>query len=393
MKGEAMNFDRVIDRRKSKSLKWNREVLINKFGSDQVLPLWVADMDFEVAEPIRQAMLDEVNTNIYGYSVREKTYDQAVIDWYKRRFQCPLEPEWLVYTPGIVPAIGFALDAYLKAGDQVVIQEPVYFPFKEMVLSRQMVVLNNALIEEDQTYRVDFEDFEKKVSHPKTKMFILCSPHNPIGKVWDPETLKRLGDLCVKHDVLIFADEIHHDLVYKKHHILLTLDPVYKDYVITATAPSKTFNLAGLQTSHIIIPNDHLREKFQKVLQKLRLIHQNPIAMAGVEAAYQEGEAWLEALLLYLQENIQIIDDFIKEKLPLARFNKPDGTYLAWLDLRAYEKNPDKLMAKLVEEGHIALNNGGMFGSAGQGFVRLNFACPKSVLKQALDALYKGIGR
>jgi cystathionine beta-lyase len=381
-----MNFDQVIDRKNTKSLKWHGEMLKERFGDQDILPMWVADMDFKVCKEITEAIIEEAKTGIYGYSIRKDTYYDAVINWYQKRFDWSIDVNWIMNTSGIVPAVGFALDAYTKEGEQTLIQEPVYFPFKSMVLNHDRTVINNALIKDDAGYHVDFEDFEMKVKDEKTKLFILCSPHNPIGKVWSKEELTKMADLCIENNVLIFSDEIHHDLVFpgEKHCILSDLKDHYKDHVITATAPSKTFNLAGMQSSHMIIPNEKLRVAFQKVLNRIHLTPPNPLAVSAVEAAYSHGEDWLEALLKYLEANVKIIDSFLKEQLPKARFIKPQGTYLAWIDLSAYGEN---IHETLVKKGKIALNNGKMFGSGGNGYVRLNFACPQTTLQEGLNRM------
>ena len=388
-----MNFDQVIDRKNTKSLKWHDKILNERFGHKDILPMWVADMDFRVCKEITDAIIKEAESSIYGYSIRESSYFEAVIKWYQRRFDWSIEENWIVNTPGIVPAVGFALDAFTQVGDQVLIQEPVYFPFKSMILNHDRKVVHNDLVKQEDDYYIDFDDFEKKIKEEKTKLFILCSPHNPIGKVWSKEDLIKMADLCIKHNVLIFSDEIHHDLVYKRenHYILSDLKDAYKDHVITATAPSKTFNLAGMQSSHVIIAKKNLRDQFERVLERIHLAPPNPLAIAGVEAAYTYGEVWLEELLVYLEENIEIIESFLKEHLPKAKFIKPQATYLAWIDLSAYEDSQESIHQKLIHHGKIALNDGKMFGQGGQGYVRLNFACPKQTLYEGLNRIKTAI--
>ena len=388
-----MNFNQVVDRKNTKSLKWDDKILNERFGDKDILPMWVADMDFRVCKEITDAIIEEAKSGIYGYSIRESSYYEAVIKWYQRRFEWSIEENWIVNTPGIVPAVGFALDAFTQEGDQVLIQEPVYFPFKSMILNHDRKVIHNDLIKQEDGYYIDFDDFEKKIKEEKTKLFILCSPHNPIGKVWSKEDLIKMADLCIKHHVLIFSDEIHHDLVYpkNKHYILSDIKDDYRDHVITATAPSKTFNLAGMQSSHVIIANKSLRDKFERVLERIHFAPPNPLAIAGVEAAYNHGQEWLEELLIYLEENVKIIESFLQEHLPEAKFIKPQATYLAWIDLSAYEDSQESIHQKLINEGKIALNDGKMFGRGGQGHVRLNFACPMQTLYEGLNRIKNAI--
>lgn len=387
-----MNFNKMIDRRSTKSLKYNPEILKERFGCSDLLPFWVADMDFEVAPAIQTAIIEEAKTGLYGYSMKQKTYNEALVAWYKKRFDWPLEDQWIVDTPGIVTALGLAIDSFTQEGDQILIQEPVYFPFKMMADNHGRTIVHNNLIKDEEGYGLDLEDFERKVKDDKTRMFILCNPHNPIGKVWSKEDLVKMADLCLANGVMIFADEIHSDLVYENNHtVLANIDGKYSDHVVTATSPSKTFNLAGMQTSHMIISSKDLRAKYRKAVERVHLTPPNPLALAGVEAAYRHGEAWLEGLLDYLKGNIQVIDSFLKEELSKAVFHKPQGTYLAWIDLRAYEKDPQVLAQRLVDKGKIALNSGQMFGQGGTGYVRLNFACPKEGLINGLHALKKAL--
>jgi len=387
-------FDKILDRQATKSLKWDRTILKERFGDPDILPLWVADMDFEAAPAIKAAILKEVQINTYGYSLPGQAYYQAIINWYKERFNWSIKKDWILITPGIVTGLGFILDAYLQAGDQVLIQEPVYYPFRMMIENHGLSVANNPLIREQGTYRMDFEDMEAKLKEDKTKMFILCSPHNPIGQVWSQEDLRKIVDLCKQYQVLILADEIHHDLVYGgNHQVLANLCPDYKTGIITATAPSKTFNLAGMQMSHMIIEDKDLRAQLENQLERIHLAPPNPLAIAGVQGAYEGGQAWLEDLLVYLKANIDTIEDFLANHLPKAGFVPPQGTYLAWIDLSAYEKDDQALQERLVKKGRVALNPGIMFGQGGSGHVRLNFACPRTTLIQALESIRKAVAQ
>ncbi len=380
------DFDKIINRKDSKSVKWDPEVLREIFGKEDLLPLWVADMDFEAPKEVVEAMKLEVAHSIFGYSKRRESYYENIIRWYEKRFNWTIEREWLVFTPGVVSAVNYVLQAFVDQGQGVIIQEPVYYPFKRAIKNNDCRVVNNPLKFHGGAYEIDFQDFEKKAADPDTKLFILCSPHNPVGRVWKREDLKRLGDICLENDVLIFSDEIHHDLVYEKgaHHVLANIDPRFADHVITATAPSKTFNLAGLLSAHLIIKNDGLKRRYKRILEKNHIGKQTPVSMAAVEAAYGKGEPWLEELLDYLRGNMDLIDALIKAHLPRARFIRPQATYLAWIDLRDYGLSGKALEEKITKEAKVALDGGTWFGSGGDGFLRINFACPRKTLEEAL---------
>lgn len=380
------NFDQSVDRRKTKSIKWDPEVLTNTFGKEDLLPLWVADMDFRTPTAVTDAMIREVEHGVFGYSKRPEAYYQSIINWMKNRFDWKIEKDWIVFLPGVVSAVYSILEGLLEPGDGVIIQEPVYYPFKRAILHTGRRVINNPLIEHEGVYEMDFDDLKKKAEDPGTKLLILCSPHNPVGKVWSRDELNRLAKICIENDVLILSDEIHHDLVYKpsRHHILANLKEEYREWVITATAPSKTFNLAGMMSAHVICEDKKIRERLRKFLEQNHIGMQTPVSMAAVEAAYTEGEDWLESLLIYLQGNIQLIEDTVKRKLTRARFIPPEATYLAWIDLRGYGLNGKELEEKMIREGKLALDGGTWFGKGGDGFIRVNFACPRKTLEEAL---------
>ena len=383
------DFDQLINRKKSKSIKWDPEVLKDLFGEEDLLPLWVADMDFQAPGEVVEAMEKEVAHGVFGYSKRSDSYYENLIHWYQKRFNWEIKKDWLVFTPGVVSAVNYVIQAFLEKGQGVMIQEPVYYPFKKAIKNQGCHLVNNPLKLHGGTYEIDFEDFKAKAKDINTKLFILCSPHNPIGRVWTKEELRQLGEICVENEVLIFADEIHHDLVYKKgaHHILANLDSKFDDHVITATAPSKTFNLAGLMSAHLIIKNEGLKRRYKHILERNHIGKQTPISMAAVEAAYGKGEPWLEELLEYLKGNIDLIDALVKDHLPKAKFTPPEATYLAWLDLRDYGFSGKVLEEKITKEAKVALDGGTWFGLGGDGFLRINFACPRKTLKEALDRI------
>jgi cystathionine beta-lyase len=283
------------------------------------------------------------------------------------------------------------IQTFCDLGDQVIIQEPVYYPFRAAIKNNGCHVLNNELILKEDHYEINFEDFEKKAKDPKTTMFILCSPHNPVSRVWTKAELKKLGEICIENDVLIISDEIHNDLVYQdfKHTMFASINQDFAMHSVTCTAPSKTFNIAGLKSSNIIIPNKKLREQYKKTLTRNSVSLQNPLSIVAVEAAYREGEEWLEALLDYLSNNRSMIDKFLKEHLSKAKLIEPQATYLAWIDFRAYEPDGEKLEDLFFQKGGIAMDSGTWFGESGSGFMRLNYACPRSVLKDGLNRIKK----
>ncbi|MEW8974514.1 MAG: MalY/PatB family protein [Tissierellaceae bacterium] len=389
------DFDKVIDRTGTNSSKWDPDTLETMFGEREAIPFWVADMDFKAADPIVDAVVKRAEHGIYGYSKRTDSYFQAIIDWTKRRFDWEIKREWIEFTPGVVPAVNYLIQGFTIPGDKVLIQQPVYYPFKNAIENNGRHMINNQLKFNGEYYEIDFEDFEEKVKDPKVKMYILCSPHNPVSRLWTREELMRLGQLCLENDVLVVADEIHNDLVYSgyKHIMFASLSEEFAMNSITCTAPSKTFNLAGMQASNIIIPNPELMDKYRRILEKNHIGGQNPLSIVALETAYNEGEEWLEQLLEYLEGNIEFIQKYLEEHLPKAKLIKPEATYLGWIDLRAYEEDGEKLERILAQEGKIALDGGTWFGEGGSGFMRLNYACPRTLLEEGLKRICDAISK
>ena len=385
--------DEIIDRKGTNSAKWEPEALKEMFGASDVLPFWVADMDFRIAQPIIDAVVERAKHGIYGYGIRTDSYFDAIINWTSKRFGWNIEKEWIEYTPGVVPAINYILQAFTQPGDKVLIQEPVYYPFKNSIINNNLQVVNSPLKCNGEKYEMDFQDFEEKIKDPELKAFILCNPHNPVGRVWDKEDLIRIGNLCLENDVLVISDEIHNDLVYSgnTHTMFASISEEFAMNSITCTATSKTFNLAGMQSSNIIIPNPKLMEEYRKVLERHNIGGQNPLSIVAIEAAYNYGEEWLEELLTYLEGNIDFMETYLKKHLPKAKLIKPEATYLAWVDLRAYETNGEKLEKTIIEKGKVAFDGGTWFGEGGEGFVRINFACPRNLLEEGLDRMVRAI--
>ncbi|MTI68854.1 MAG: pyridoxal phosphate-dependent aminotransferase [Firmicutes bacterium] len=383
------NFDKVIDREGSDCIKWDHVDLY--FGKKDLLPMWVADMDFEVPKEINEAIKKRTEHGVYGYTKRPDSFYYSLINWTNKRHNWDIKKEWIIYTPGVVPAINIAINAYTKPGDKVIIQSPVYFPFSESVKNNGRQLIDNELKLENGRYVMDFEDLEKKIDS-RVKLLILCSPHNPIGRVWNEEELKKLGEICLKNDILIVSDEIHSDIIYKgsKHIPISNISNKLANNTITCLAPSKTFNIAGLSASSIIIPNEKLRIEFNKEIDNLHIGMANIFGMVALEAAYNYGEKWLEELLEYLEGNVKFVMDFIDD-IPNVNVIRPEGTYLMWIDFNGLELNDEKLKDLIINKAKVALNDGEDFGPGGKGFKRMNIACPRSILKEGLERIAKAV--
>lgn len=387
----SYNFDEIVDRKGSWSIK--HDFAMERGKPEDLLPLWVADMDFKTAPEIIQELLQSVSHGIYGYTESKQEYFEAVANWYKSRFNWEVKREWLVKTPGIVYAIACAVRAYTQEGEAVLIQQPVYYPFSGTILANRRQLVNNPLVYEDGAYRIDYEDFEAKIVRHKVKLFILCSPHNPVGRVWTEEELTRMGDICLKYGVIVVSDEIHSDFIYSgyRHSIFAGLKAEYLQNSIICTAPSKTFNLAGLQVSNIFIADRNLRHRFRDEIRASGYSQLNTMGLVACRAAYERGEAWLEELLIYLTDNLTFVREFLGERLPQIKLVEPQGTYLIWLDFRALGLSDELLEELIVKKAKLWLDEGTMFGEEGSGFQRLNIACPREILRQALMQLESAV--
>lgn len=354
--------------------------------------MWVADMDFPAPPPVVDAIVERARHGIYGYADCNEEYAEATVAWMARRFGWQIEKDWLVYVPGIVPALNWMVQTFTDPGDQVVIQSPVYFPFFKAVRNNGREVANNQLTDSNGRYQMDLTGLEEKLA-TGAKMLILCSPHNPVGRVWGPEELKHLGELCRQYGTLVIADEIHSDLVYPefKHTPFPLACPDLLMSTIVCTAPSKTFNLAGLQVSNLVIPNPKIRESFRSAMTKIGISHPNVFAITALQTAYRSGEEWLEQLMIYLAANRDFLLHFITENMPEIRVTKPEGTYLAWLDFRSLGLESARLREFLLKEAKVALNDGFTFGPGGEGFARMNIACPRSFLDEGLTRIARAL--
>lgn len=387
------NFDQIIDRTNTNSLKY--DFAIERGKENDVMPLWVADMDFATLPEITDALEERVRHKIFGYTYPKQEYQKTIINWMKTRHNYDMKPEWLVYTPGVVFAISMALRAVTKEGDAVLIQNPVYYPFTNIILENDRKLINNSLHYEVKdrrgVYTIDFDKFEDLIIKNSVKAFIFCSPHNPVGRVWTRDELTRIGEICLKHNVIIIADEIHEDFVYgeQKHIPIASINKEIEDITITCTSPSKTFNLAGLQLSNIIIANSKIRKLFKKEIDKTGFDEPNIFGITACQAAYTYGERWLEELKIYLLDNIAFVKEFIDEKMPKVILTIPEGTYLVWLDFNDYGLELRELEDRIQKKAKLWLDEGIIFGKEGLGFERINIAAPRKLVEEAMNRLYE----
>ncbi|QHA92132.1 putative C-S lyase [Bacillus sp. N1-1] len=384
-------FDERINRFDTHSVKWDHTEAI--FEKEDLLPMWVADMDFRAPQPVIDALTTRIQHGIFGYSMPTENTKSAIQGWLNRRHNWSIQQDWIVFTPGVVPALSAAVNTYTEKGEKVVIQSPVYYPFRDMVEKSEREVVDNPLVRRNGKYEMDFHDLEMKLDDPEVKMLLLCNPHNPVGRVWKKEELMKLAELCFAHNVLIVSDDIHFDLIFKgyQHTLISSLSNEIAANTITCIAPSKTFNLAGMQLSTIIIPDEEKREKFNAYMGKLGLFAPSPFGITAVEAAYNHGEEWLDELMDYLQGNLSYLTTFINERLPQIDVIEPEGTYLVWLDFNKLDMSHEELEQFVQGEARLALDEGYIFGEGGKGFERINIACPRSVLQEGLERLEKAI--
>lgn len=379
-------FNQVFDRSNTASVKWEMTKLV--YGRDDLLPMWVADMDFKPPAMVTEAIKSRVDHGIFGYTFIPPSTGEAIFHWLGRRHQWKIDPTWIQYSSGVVPSISIVIRALTKPGDKVMLQSPIYTPFFDMVKRNGREVVNSQLTLKDQSYEIDFADFEQRLQEG-VKLFLLCNPHNPGGRVWSEAELLKIGELCVKYDCLILADEIHSDLVFKpaRHIPIASLSKELEQQVITLIAPTKTFNIAGLQASAIITANPKYRGAIGEVMHAQGAFSLNVFGIAGMEAAYRYGEEWLEALLGYLAENIAIAKRFIAEKIPKLSAVNPEGTYLLWIDCRGLGLSDQEIKDRLLTVGKLALEPGPKYGPGGEGFVRMNLACPQEIVLEGLQRL------
>ncbi|APH17222.1 C-S lyase family protein [Clostridium sporogenes] len=385
------DFDEIIDRSNNRAAKYDERV--KKFGTNEVIPLWIADMDFRTAQPIIDACKRKAEEGVWGYTSRPDSYFNAVQEWEKRRNQWDVDVSLMSWSLGVVPALSAIVKVFSHTGDKILIQTPVYSEFYDITEAWGRLVVENQFTEKNGKWHIDFEDFEKKAK--ECKIFLLCNPHNPLGIVWETEELKRMAEICIANDVLLVSDEIHSDLIFhgKKHTPTATLSKEIAKKIITCVSATKTFNLAGLQASTTIFPNEQMKKKFDGFWMNMDIQRNNAFSSVAMEAAYNEGEEWLTQLLAYISENFDFIKKYFDENIPKIKPNVPDATYLVWLDCRELGMSNEELRDFMIHKAGLGLNEGCSFGRSLSGYMRLNAACPRSVLEQALKQLKEAIDK
>ena len=387
----SFDFNKITDRANTNACKIDLATIRGKPAD--VLSLWVADMDFPTSPAILEALHNKIDHGIFGYSCLDEEFHQALAKWMKEEHNFTFERSQLVTTPGVVFAISSAIKAFTKEGEAVLIQTPVYYPFKNMIEANGRRTVTSSLYEKDGKWQIDFEDFEKKIVENNVKLFILCSPHNPVSRVWTKEELTRLAQICLKHKVIVFADEIHNDFVYEPnvHTVFSSLSAEIAESSVISMSPSKTFNLAGLQFSTNFIKNPGLRAKFKAERNKTGYDEPSLMGLVAARAAYQGGKPWLEELKKHLLSNIDFVRSYLKEKLPKARLIEPEGTFLLWIDFSAYGLTDSELDNLIVNKAKVWLDRGTMFGAEGDGYQRINIATPQALLKEAIDRISRAL--
>lgn len=386
------NFNEKVDRSKNHAAKW--EEMGGKFGSNDLLPMWIADMDIKTAPEIVEAIKEKADQAIFGYVYRPASYYETAAAWCEKRFGYKIDPKTLIHSPGVVPSMNMLVKMLTKEDEKVLIQIPVYPPFAASVKTGKRTLVTNELVkDENGYYTIDFEDLEKKLSDEKVTLMILCNPHNPVGRVWKKEELQKIGDLCVKYNVRILADEIWRDLVLPgyTHTPIASLSREIENITITCFSPTKTFNIAGLQASFAVFPREEEWKAFDNELGEMDIKRNNPFSLVGFEAAYNHGEEWLSELLVHLEGNVQYVADFVKERLPEIKTVKPEGTYLMWLDFNGLNITPEEITDMLIKDAKVAMNDGASFGANGKGFARMNIACPRYMVEDAMARIEKAV--
>lgn len=387
---KAYDFDKPIERRGTDCLKW--DALEERFGRPDLLPLWVADMDFETPDFVVEALHERLAHPVYGYTLDPKNYWQTVATWIKDHHQWDVKPEWMTYIPGIVKGIGMVINVFTNPGDKVIIQPPVYHPFRFAIQGNERTMVENPLkMQPDGTYDMDFDQLEQVADG--CKLLIMANPHNPGGRIWPEETLRRLADFCHERHILVVSDEIHCDMALfgHKHHPFAKVSEKAAQCSITFGAPTKTFNMAGIVSSWAIIPNDEIRGKFFKWMVANEFNEPNMLAPVATVAAFSKGEEWRKCMLGYIEQNILFVEDYCREYLPKITPLRPEASFLVWMDCRKLGLDHDALVDLFVNKAHLALNDGEMFGRGGEGFMRLNVGTQRATLKQALDQLRNAI--
>lgn len=385
---QIYDFDTVHNRIGTGSIKYEQ----NRSHSPQsIIPMWIADMDFKAPPTVTEALNRAVEHGIFGYTLTDNEYDELIISWYAKRMEWEIRPEWILKTPGVMFAIAASIIALTDPGDAVLICQPVYYPFAKVITENNRRLIVSELLFNNGRYEIDFTDLEEKIVKSSVKLFLICSPHNPVGRVWTKEELKHIGEICLRHDVIVISDEIHSDFIFEGRHTpIASLSKELADRTITCTSPTKTFNLAGLQAANIIISNDNLRSKVRKACLATGYSNLNTMAIVAAKAAYKDGEAWLDELLSYLKDNYNVLKSTFSERSNISLIH-PEGTYLAWLDCRRMNRSDRELEDFFTNQAGVRLHLGTTFGAGESGFVRMNIACPRSVLLEAVTRIEKAL--
>ena len=382
------NFDTVHNRIGTGSIKYEQSMTPSP---QSIIPMWIADMDFKAPPTVTEALNRAVEHGIFGYTLTDNEYDELIISWYAKRMEWEIRPEWILKTPGVMFAIAASIIALTDPGDAVLICQPVYYPFAKVITENNRRLIVSELLFNNGRYEIDFTDLEEKIVKSSVKLFLICSPHNPVGRVWTKEELKHIGEICLRHDVIVISDEIHSDFIFEGRHTpIASLSKELADRTITCTSPTKTFNLAGLQAANIVVSNDKLRSKVRKACLATGYSNLNTMAIVAAKAAYKDGEAWLDELLSYLKDNYNVLKSTFSERSNISLIH-PEGTYLAWLDCRRMNRSDRELEDFFTNQAGIRLHLGTTFGAGGGGFVRMNIACPRSVLLEAITRIEKAL--
>lgn len=384
-----LNFDEIIERKGTDCLKYDFAVKRGK--PEDVLPFWVADMDFRTTSYVEDALIERAKHGIFGYSESQEDYFHAIAGWMHRRHHWDVEPDWLIKTPGVVFALAMAVKAFTEAGDCVLIQQPVYYPFSEVIQDNGRVVVSNDLyLGTDNRYHMDLEDFEQKIVEHQIKLFLLCNPHNPSGRVFTREELTGMGEICLKHGVTVVCDEIHNDFVFQgEHTVFASIKKEYADISVTCTSPSKTFNLASMLISNIFIPNEKLRQRFQHEVNAAGISQLSVLGLVATQAAYEHGDEWYEKMMAYVKSNIDYARNYVEEYLPGVKMINGEGTYLVWLDFRGTGIETEELDRRIIYDAKLWLDSGKIFGKTGEGFQRINVAAPRKTIEECFERIRK----
>lgn len=381
------DFDTIIPRRGTNSYKWDTP------ADDHMLPMWVADMDFRTAPAIIEQLQQRVAHGIFGYTKVPDTYYEAVINWFRRRHQWHIDPRWIIYTSGVVPAVSAIIKALTSPGDKVIVQTPAYNCFYSSIRNNGCLLSANMLVNTNGRYTIDFDDLEAKAADPQAKLLLLCNPHNPTGRVWTSDELERIGDICLRNRVFIIADEIHCELTYDGHDYtpFASLSEAFRMHSVTCISPSKAFNIAGLQIANIVAADEHIRQRIDRAINDNEVCDVNPFGVLATIAAYNEGAEWLDSLRCYLWQNYEHMCRFFSERLPHYPISPLEGTYLPWIDCRTTGRSSEELAMHLQQEHRLMVNPGTLYGPGGEGFLRMNIACPRATLNEGLKRLEKGL--